>query len=81
MEEIFDTVTIDNYSRIKEETTPREERWRLSEDMIAALVRHLLEFKKGEDADRNDFEGDLICLYSELRKSMAEDHVSVYYNQ
>ena len=22
--------------------------------MIAALVRHLLEFKKGEDADRND---------------------------
>ena len=41
--------------------------------MMSALVKYLLNFKHAEEAEGNDFEGDLVRLYSELRMSMSSD--------
>ena len=53
---------------------PKETRWFFKDGMVEDLIE-VLEATKVEYEGRGlDFEGDLVKLYSELRKSMAEKY-------
>ena len=53
---------------------PKETRWFFKDGMVEDLIE-VLEATKVEYERRGlDFEGDLVKLYSELRKSMAEKY-------
>ena len=76
----FDDINMPPLTSIKEEGTQtkgkrkvveHEERWRWTDNMVAVLVKNLLHYKHAEEAEGNDFEGDLVRLYSELRISMS----------
>ena len=57
----------------KKEKTSGETRFKWSSEMVAALVTKLLEFKREQSDEGNDFESDLVKLYSELRIGMTSE--------
>ena len=53
---------------------PKETRWFFKDGMVEDLIEVLEATKVEYEGKDLDFEGDLVKLYSELRKSMAEKY-------
>ena len=56
----------------KLDITAKAKRWTWKERMIVALIENLNEYKTQEAFESYDFEADLVTLYGDLGKMMAE---------
>ena len=61
-----------NKRKIRDAVGEAVTRFKWSTEMVSFLVSTLLDFKREQEDEGNDFEGDLVKLYSDVRIAMAE---------